>query len=191
MTRNGFTLVEMLVALTIFGMLAAGGVALLTFTVNAQEISAAKLSDVSAIRRAGAIMTGDFAQAAARPYRDESGAGRPAFAGSPEALSMVRRGWENHDGAARPSMQRLEYRRAGNRLERLSYPYVDGAAASRPVQVLEDLTEVTFRYRASNGEWHEAWAPGNPDDLPSCVEIVFTSPGHGTVRQLFLVGAAA
>jgi general secretion pathway protein J len=36
---NGFTLVELLVALTIFAMLAAAGVGLLSFSVQAQEVA--------------------------------------------------------------------------------------------------------------------------------------------------------
>ena len=39
MKRNGFTLIEMLIALTIFGMLTAAGVALLSVTARTQETS--------------------------------------------------------------------------------------------------------------------------------------------------------
>ena len=41
--RNGFTLVEMLVSLLIFAMLAAAGVTLLSFSVRAQDVAETRL----------------------------------------------------------------------------------------------------------------------------------------------------
>src|SRR5690348_16195565 len=110
-SRNGFTLVELLVALTIFALLSAAGVTLLSFSVRAQASSDERLERLAEIRRAGALLTSDLAQAAPRISRDETGAVKPALVGGSgqgEALllSLVRRGWENYDGSARPSLQK-------------------------------------------------------------------------------------
>ena len=54
MTRRGeagFTLIEVMIALMIFGMIAAAGVALLAFSVRAQGASGAALDDIGAINR--------------------------------------------------------------------------------------------------------------------------------------------
>jgi general secretion pathway protein J len=48
----GFTLVELMVSLMIFGMLSAAGVALLSFSVRAQEAAESRLGDLAQLRRA-------------------------------------------------------------------------------------------------------------------------------------------
>jgi general secretion pathway protein J len=192
---SGFTLVELLVALLIFGMLSAAGVALLSFSVRAQDAADARLGALAEIRRAGALLTSDLAQAAPRIARDEAGASHAAFAGGTgqgEAvlLSLVRRGWENLDGAARPSLQKVEYRLDGDRLQRRAYRFVDGAAASEPVTIVGGVRRLRLRYRDRDGQWRERWDATRLTDMPLAVELVAEVEGHGSVRQLFLVGTA-
>ncbi|HWT13108.1 MAG TPA: prepilin-type N-terminal cleavage/methylation domain-containing protein, partial [Allosphingosinicella sp.] len=81
MRRDGFTLVEMLIALSIFGMLTAAGVALLSVTARTQETSDRLLAELGEIRRVGALLTADLAQAVPRIRRGADGRPRRAFAG--------------------------------------------------------------------------------------------------------------
>jgi len=192
MTRNGFTLVEMTVALLIFGMLASAGVALLSVSVRAQEAADTKLDEAASMRRATALLAGDLANAAPRLHRDEQGATRPAFtAGEGEVvLSLVRRGWENAEGEDRSSLQRIDYRLTGGTLRRDAYPHVDGARPDRSAILLSGVRTVTIRARANNGQWREIWDPANPSELPRAVELTFDTEKYGQLRQVLLVGAA-
>ena len=195
MRQSGFTLVEMLIALAIFGMLTAAGVALLSFSVRAQETADRLLGEVGDVRRTGALLTVDLAQAAPRVWRDEAGRGRPAFIGDEGGegilLGFVRGGWENYSDAPRASLQRVGYRLRDGRLERLAYPHVDGAASPTAIPLLEGVRQVRLRYRDSDGEWRDRWDPSDPAELPRAVEMIADTESHGAVRQLFLVGAAA
>lgn len=182
MRRAGFTLVEMLIALTIFGMLTAAGVALLTLTVRTQETSERLLDEVGDLRRLGALMTADLGQAAARPSRDRDGRPRPAFAGSAQLLAVVRRGG---DGGA---LQRVEYRLREGRLERLAYAAVDGESRAVVIPLLDEVGEMRLRYRDREGGWRDAWDPADPTLLPRAVELLSRDSAHGSVRLLFLVG---
>jgi general secretion pathway protein J len=184
MRRTGFTLVEMLIALTIFGMLTAAGIALLTLTVRTQETSERLLGEVGDLRRLGALLTADLGQAAARPSRDRDGRPRPAFTGSGLTLALVRRGGD--EGA----LQRVEYRLDGNRLERLAYDRVDGESRAVAIRLLDDVRQLRLRYRGGEGGWRETWEPTDPGALPRAVELVSRDDAHGSVRQLFLVGGA-
>lgn len=191
--ERGFTLVELLVSLFIFGMLSAAGVALLSFSVRAQEAADARLGELADFRRAGALLTGDLAQAAARLARDPAGTARPAFEGNGGeqggvALAFVRRGWENLDETPRASLQRLEYRLVEGRLERRVYPRLDGAEPQPPTTVAQDVRRIRLRYRDSEGNWRERWDPIKANELPRAVELVMDSEGSGTTRQLFQVG---
>jgi general secretion pathway protein J len=191
--RNGFTLVELMVSLFIFGMLSAAAVGLLSFSVRAQEAADIRLEALAEFRRAGALMTGDLAQAARRVTRDPAGSARPAFVGSSAEtegllLAFVRRGWENVDEAPRPSLQRVEYHLAGGRLERRAAPRLDGAATLEPTVVLEGVRRLRLRYRDKEGEWRDRWDPTDASETPRAVELVMDAEGSGTTRQLFLAG---
>jgi general secretion pathway protein J len=192
--QQGFTLVELLVSLLIFGMLAAAGVALLSFSVRAQDLAGERLEDVAAVRRAGALLTADLAQAAPRLVRDEAGAVKPAFiGGSGETgglvLALVRRGWDNPAGASRPSLQKVEYRLIDGRLERTAYRYLDGAEPMAPVAMLDGIESLRLRYRDEDGAWRERWDPTDVAELPRAVAMVVALEGGAPVRQLFLVEA--
>jgi general secretion pathway protein J len=193
---SGFTLVELLVALTIFALLAAAGVGLLSFSVRAQEVAGQRLQTMAEVRRAGALLTSDLAQATARVSRDEAGAARPALLGGSGqggalVLALVRRGWQNLDDASRPSLQKVEYRLVGDRLERLAYPRVDGAPPLPAVPVATGVRSLRMRYRDGDGQWRERWDPTQPGLLPLAVELVIDTEASGRVRHLFLVGTAA
>jgi general secretion pathway protein J len=191
--EDGFTLIELLVSLLIFGMLSAAGVALLSFSVRAQEVSGERLGELSDLRRTSALIAGDLGQAAPRISRDEAGGIRPAFTGGSGeadglAFAFVRRGWENVDAAPRASLQKVEYRLASGRLERLFYPMVDGSAPQQGMTLLEGVARLRLRYRGDDGIWRSRWNPKEPGDLPRAVEIVAQVEGSGTTRQLFLTG---
>jgi len=193
--RNGFTLVELLVSLFIFGLLSAAGVVLLSFSVRAQEAADARLGDLADFRRAAALLTSDLAQAAPRPARDSAGKARPAFEGNSGeqggiALAFVRRGWENLDDAPRASLQRVEYSVAEGRLERRVYPRLDGAAPLPATAVVEGVRRIRLRFRDDEGAWRERWDPTDATRLPRAVELVMDAEGSGTTRQLFQTGPA-
>jgi len=191
--ERGFTLVEMLIALTIFGMLTAAGVALLTVTARTQETSDRLLAELGEIRSLQALLTADLAQAAPRIRRDSDGRALPAFAGSSgqqgALISLVRRGWEGGDpGSSR--LQRVDYRLRDGRLERLAFDRVDGSDRFVAAALLDGVRQLRLRYRDREGGWHSAWTPTDGTELPAAVELVTESEAHGLVRQLFLVGAA-
>lgn len=190
--EQGFTLAELLVALLIFGMLSAAGVALLSFSVRAQDAAGNALDDVAALRRMNALLVADLAQATPRLTRDEAGTPRAAFIGGPGgegiAFGLVRRGWTNWDDAPRASLQKVDYRLSGGVLERIAYPHLDGAAALEPVPLLDGVTELVLRYRSADGRWRDRWDPEVPDRLPSAVEMIVTAERQGRLRMVFLVG---
>jgi len=194
LAQAGFTLVEMLIALTIFGMLTAGGVALLSFSVTSQEMTDRQLATLGSIRRAGALLSADLAQATARPWRDGDGRQQPAFAGAPgreaRIMTFVRAGWDNPDQLPRASLQRVEYRLQGNRLLRVGYTSVDGGGAAAVTTLIDGVQQLDLRFRDREGLWRSEWQTADPAELPIAVELTVSSERFGPVRQLFLVGAA-
>ncbi|QLC23887.1 type II secretion system minor pseudopilin GspJ [Parasphingopyxis algicola] len=194
-SEGGFTLVELMVALFIFGILSAAGVALLRFSVDSQTASSEALADMGAIRRLNAALTNDLGQIAPRPARDVAGQRQNAFYGGGGAdgdllISFVRRGWSNYNGEARSSLQKVDYRLVDGVLERRAYPYVDGADALSSARLVSGIESIALRYR-SEGEWRDRWDPTLATELPDAVELIVEIEGLGPLRQLFQTGATA
>jgi type II secretion system protein J len=189
---SGFTLIEVMISLLIFGMLCVAGVALLAFSVRAQGATGAKLDDVSALARVSAAMSADFAQARDRRTRNEAGDLLPAFtgesgSGSAPMLRLVRGGWSNVDAARRPGEQKVEYRLTDGNLQRVAYPMLDGAESLPPAALLGDVRQVALRYRL-DGAWSDRWQSTPKTPLPQLVEMRIVRNDGREFRQLFLVG---
>ena len=184
---RGFTLVEVMVALMIFGMIAAAGVAILSFSIRAQAASAKRLDDGAAIARTIAALSADLAQATPRAARDEGGTLRPAFVGEATAMSLVRGGWTNIDAAPRATGQKVGWQLVDDALVRIGYPQIDGAAALPPVPMLAGVRAMQLRYRYG-GAWSDRWDGAGGVPLPQAVEMTIERANGVSWRTMFLVG---
>ncbi|WEK43440.1 MAG: type II secretion system minor pseudopilin GspJ [Candidatus Sphingomonas colombiensis] len=184
---SGFTLVEVMIALLIFGMIAAAGVAMLSFSIRAQSAMGDRLDDLGAIERLSSIVGADLGQAVDRPTRDERGTLLPAFVGTATTVRLVRGGWINIDAAARASLQKVEYRLDGDTIERIGYPMLDGAEAFPPGPMLDKVSTIALRYRF-HGAWSDRWDGTQGAPLPQAVELVITRRDGVVLRQIFLTG---
>lgn len=190
---KGFTLVEMLVALLVFGLLAAAGVAVMSFAIDNQTVVRARTERLGQVQRARALLKADLEQAATRRTRGEDGLpARGPFQGGGEGplLALTRRGWDNPDGSPRASLQYVEYALADGRLERRSRPALDGAPLGPP-QVLIDRVQGARVAFFADGAWRESWTPSPTAPLPQAVRLDLTLADLGQVRQLFLTPEGA
>ena len=184
---NGFTLVEMMVALFIFA-----GVIMLRSAVDSDEITAENLGQMAEMQRFVSLMEADLSQALPRTARDQRGDRMPAFAsetGGPEAafLRFTRGGQSNINGEARSNLERVEYRLADGKLERWRYQMTDGGAIDQPATLISNIDSLTLRFRDKRGQWSDRWETGRLADLPRAIEIEFDQQGR-RYRHLFLVG---
>lgn len=193
-SRQGFTLVEVLLALAIFAMISAAGVLVLSQVVDARFGLQSSTRRTADLQRTLAIMRSDIAQAA--PRRTRGPTGRPAAApvmtaqlpGDP-VLSLVRSGWSNPDADPRPSLQRIEYRLEDNRLLRRAYPYLDGARAGPPQVLFRGVSDLQITLIQGRSE-APAYLHSNERPLPDAVRVRMTLQGYGPVEQVFLVTGA-
>ncbi|MFN3857633.1 MAG: type II secretion system minor pseudopilin GspJ [Caulobacter sp.] len=198
MRRAGFTLVEMLTALMIFGILTAAGAAVMGGTLTSQRAVKSRVEQFSDFQRLRAVIRTDLGQAAGRLTRDATGQqalasfiGGDPWGGQPDRLLvLVRRGWENPDQAGRASMQYVEYRLVEGRLERRARPALDGAPLGPPLVLVEGVRQarVAFLYR---GAWQASWKGVPETALPQAVRLELSLDGVGQVTQLFLTTGEA
>lgn len=187
--ENGFTLVEVMISLLIFGLLAAAGVAVLSFSVRAQGVTQAKFDDIAALSRLNAIVSADLAQAVPRATRDAQGAPQLAFEGASgdPMLALVRGGWTNLDEAPRPDVQKVEYRLRNGAIERIAYPLLDGADPLPPAVMLGGVDQVALRYRIK-GAWSDRWLSTPDAPLPDALEMQIARRDGRRYRLVVLVG---
>ncbi len=178
--EQGFTLVEVVVALFIFAMLAAAGVAMLSFAVRAQAASTQRLAGVSDDRRFSALLIADLGQAVARVTRDAGGQGRPAFQAKQGdlLLAYVR-------GGAKP--QFVEIRLRNGQLTRAAAPFADGAVSQTPTLLASNVERAELRFRIEQ-EWEDKWLPTKTDAVPRAVELTIAERGRAPLTRRFLVG---
>jgi len=187
-TERGFTLVELLVAMTIFGLISLSLLGSLRFGANAWQRSDSQGGSVEEIDLAETVLR--RALVSAYPYLSvsdptdthilfEGTSSRISFlAPAPEALGGA--GLARFTVAAEPGEN-------GTRLTIAAMPELAiGAAAARPPSVVvEGLEQASFAYYGidepgSAPSWHERWS--DRFSLPGLIRISGVFP-HGDSRH--------
>lgn len=176
----GFTLVEMLVALAIFALLATAGVGLLRASVDTQSAVERRLYDLGSLGRAHALLASDIGQAVERPTRSGGGT-RPAFVGEPGRMEFVRAGWTGFDGERRSDLQRVTWQFEKGTLVRAGFASLDGGGQGIGAVIAPGLASAGFRYRGPDGRWAPTFQPSPNQSLPTAVELNLTAVGGAPV----------
>jgi general secretion pathway protein J len=190
MKRNGFTLVEMLVALGIFALLAAAGVGVLRSSVDVQGAVETRLTAISGVARLNAMLSNDLGQAVDRPSRAPS-AVRAAFVGDINGMTFVSGGRANVDGAARSELQRIEWRSRSGKLERTGFAAIDGSDEGIASALARDIRGASFRYRMLDGSWNSSFVSTDQQPLPTALELTMTPLSGAPVVMVFALPAGA
>lgn len=191
---RGFTLLEMLIALSIFGLLAVmsyGGLSSVLEQQFRTEIEADRLAE---LQKTYLVMQRDIEQVVARPVRDEFGQQQPALAGG-QTLQLTHGGWSNPLGRPRSTLQRVMYSWEDRQLQRYVWQVLDRAQDSQPLGqvLLENIEHMQVRYLLAGDDWKEQWplATQNLDAdaalaaLPLAVEVTIEHERYGTLVWLF------
>ena len=173
----GFTLVEMLVALLIFAMIAVAGVGMLRASVDTQSAIDHRLGRINAQERVAALFTADLGQAIARPQLGQSESRQPSFRGTPSSLSLIRGGWANPDGLPRSSLQRVEWTGSQSNVSRTAHLFLDGSDPGEPAIIQRDVESLKLRYRRADGSWTDSFSSTEREMLPAAVELTARARG--------------
>ena len=194
--RGGFTLIEVLVALAVFGVLSLLAYMTLGQTLSNADMLTERMDRLQAVQRTVRYLSNDLMQAAPRPVRLELGESLgPAIStavGAEFSLEVTRGGWSNPAGLPRGTLQRSAYRIEDDELVRYHWTVLDRTFANEPVAtvLLDEVDSLIFRYMQADGEWSETWPPlgaqgvANVRSRPRAVEIVLTLADEGEIRRL-------
>lgn len=192
---DGFTLLELLVALAIFGLLAAMSYSGLQAVLKQQAHTEQAADRLGELQKLYLIMQRDIEQIVPRTVRDEFGDAQQPLVGG-DALQLTRGGWRNPAGRQRSTLQRVGYAYDDEQLVRYSWSVLDRAQDSEPLEqpLIDDVERMGLRYLDGNDEWQEQWPdavaainadPADIPALPKAVEVTIEHKIFGTLVWLF------
>jgi general secretion pathway protein J len=200
---RGFTLFELLVAVSILAIISAMAYSGLMQVENARHQISVTETRLSEIQLAFLNFERDLRQVVHRPIRNQYGTERPSIAGQGEyLLELTRGGVRNPAHVARSLLQRVAYVVEDDDLERLSWSVLDQAQDSQPLKLtlLKKITSIDIRFMDQSGEWSNFWPPpatgasgaaaSLPDPFPRAVSVKLELPDVGNIERIFLMPEA-
>jgi len=192
-THRGFTLIEVLVALGIFAIVASLGYRGLSAMIDAEARLTGEALRWQRIERFLGEFENDIFYAAPRGGRNADGALQPALRGvaavsNPDEAHLSLTRFHAGQGLTTGVPQRIGYRFAPPALTLLVWPALDAAPGARPdrVVLIDGLRAASTRYQDRAGNWHTAWPPaGLGDEFPLNVELTLDIEGAGRMTRLF------
>ena len=122
---RGFTLIEILVAVAIFGFLSIGAYTVLDAGMRSRQQTEARLTQLATLQRAVQTIEKDLQMLSLRQVRDEFGDKIPLLRGQSEqsgqesAIEFTRSDWRNPAGLPRSNLQHVIYNFEQGELKRL------------------------------------------------------------------------
>ena len=198
--NNGFTLIEILVAMAIFTIIGLASTGVLNSVINSDQLSSERFGKLEELQRAMLTIERDILQIVPRKVRINSepvsaviSGGEDVFDSDADGLGFVRAGWHNPQMLLpRSTLQAIGYRLQEKQLQRLYGNYVDNVIGYEPkIKILlsdvEDfrvsfLTE-TKQLEEPN-EWKETYSSAT---LPIAISITIVSKTFGEIRREFIL----
>ncbi len=195
--NRGFTLLELLIAITIFSIIASFVYAGLDIVLDTKQQTEQHLDQLAKLQLGLHLMQLDIEQAVDRPIRDEYGDTQPAMSSgglSDKLLQLTRGGYANPMKLTRSQLQRVEYQLEEKTLYRVSWPVLDRTQSSEPrrQKLFDGIESLSLNFFNQKMERQTSWPPENlgnneetPSALPKGVEVVIETEKLGTLRRVF------
>lgn len=190
---QGFTLLEILIALFIFTILSTlliGALHSVIGALSGTEKHAERLRNLQLVLL---VLSRDIEQTVDRPVMSASGQLDKAFIGTRHDFIFTHLGNADPTGTmARSALQRTQYVFNEGKIWRKTWPVLDQApqtkANLRPL--LADLISVHFQYLDNENHFHHQWPPeGSKLTLPQAVKITLRLTDWGSLSQLYVIPA--
>lgn len=191
---GGFTLVELLIALSIFALLTTIAYSGLNQILHAGGRTAEADSQLRGLQMAMVTLQRDFSQLTPRPIQDGLGGRLPALqltTAFNSNIELTRSGWHNPLQEKRSLLQRVFYFQRDDQLIRTHWNQLDRTSTTKLIEspILKGIQQFRVRVLDQQHQWYEEWPPASEgldsSLLPTAIEIELDSREFGTIRRLF------
>ncbi len=201
-TNTGFTLLELLIAIAVFAVLAVMSYGTLSSVLSVQTQTREAAKKLARVQQAVLHIERDLLQIVVRPIRDYSYVGPiPALVGAEygiERLEFTRTGHANPNTVSRSYLQRITYAMPDDeehKLYRYIWPSLDRGQGQEPRRqlLLDDVEELVLRFYDEQGEEHDSWPPpqlsgaGRFTVMPQAIKVVLKLKSMGEIWRLLAV----
>ncbi|KPJ91984.1 MAG: hypothetical protein AMJ55_10485 [Gammaproteobacteria bacterium SG8_15] len=175
-TSSGFTLLELVVAMAVFAIMAAIAYSGLNNVLIARQLTETHSEQLHQLQLAMSWFARDIEQIVNRGVRSEYGEILPPVVGNDfegYLLELTRGGWRNPANQPRSHLQRVA-------------PFEN--------VLLDGVKAVEIRYLGADDEWRTSWpelaTTGNvaPEVLPRAIEVNIDTKQFGKITRLMRVG---
>ena len=195
---SGFTLIEVMVAVFIFGVMSIFAYSGLNQVLQGQKYLQTSSDQLKDLQLTFRYLEKDINQLINRAIRNQYHDLQPAFVGDEDnALSFTHAGWRNPANLVRSKLQRVTYELSENTLKRYTWGQLDGAIAEEffSTDLIEGVENIKLRYLQGT-QWHTTWPPLNSNSfqqigIPQAVELTIKVENMDEIRRLFAAPKAA
>ena len=194
--KQGFTLIEVMIALLIFAIMAVIATTGLSTVLKSRDLARSNAERLAKLQIAMVIMQNDFTQMINRRIINNKGALIPAIISQQNYAEFTRAGYLNPLMALqRSTLQRVAYEFNNNKLIRITWPVLDRAPDTKPMQrvLLKNVTHMQIRYLDTKNRFYTSWPPPqttatqNKNQLPKAVEISINIAKWGSIQRIFVI----
>lgn len=161
-SEKGFTLIEVLIVLGIFGIIGLISAQLVSRVLANNEVMSERGARLSEVQRSMQILQRDLMQLSPRGIRDQLGDPlEPLLIGADGMIEFTRFGWRNPLGRPRSELQRVGYIVQDDTLYRAYWMVLDRAPDSEPQlqELLKGVEQAEFFALDRSGNEHSFWPP--------------------------------
>lgn len=192
---QGFTLIEVLLALMIFATLSVAANQIFRNVIASDQQTEEVGNALKNLQRTLIIMDSDFRQMLARQYRnggDESEQtllefGDDLLDSESQGIRFVRGGWINPQQLfPRGEIVKVGYRIQDEKLERIRWMYPDDSSAVEPavMPLMEGVKSISFEVKGDDS-WLKSW--DTPLVMPSAIRVVLDTERYGELSRVYLL----
>lgn len=189
MKTRGFTLLELLIALSVFAVVSLLSYQGLSSVINTKVALDAQRESLRELNLALGIVARDLSSALLRPTRDSNNRAVAALSGDSLNLEFAR----ISAGALAQGVERVRYSVSRGALLRERYVSADpgfGPPSERR-ELLRGVERISWRYFSPEGAWSERYPNGDiaaaQARLPRAVELNLSINGVGELRRIVLL----
>lgn len=191
---KGFTLIEVMVAISVFATLSFSAYQVVNQVQRSNELSLEKSERIKQLQRSLVFLDNDFRQIVARPFRTNGekvsdkllSADEYLLDSESQGILFVRLGWQNPQQAfPRGEITKVGYRLVENTIERLWWRYPDTPVGQKPVvtPLIDGVEELNFEFY-NDKKWLKIWDVKN--QLPKAIKVIITFQDYGDVERIYL-----